>query len=633
MSKRFLVLLVLLIIPAIACNLTSDDEEPTPRPNQPAIVVTATQGNPTPTLPSAFPSATPTTSSNNNSNNNNNNSGVVNPSLSSMSFSTTAAGANITAFPAGTQRVYLRFNYSGVPIGTTMNRYWYRDGVQFTSNSDDWSAAWGTSGRLTHINYSTTSGLPAGNYRVVVDLPAYGERLEGTFSVSAVNPTFSNLNFSRTPTGTAMTTFPYGTEEVYSRWDYANVPSGAVVIREWYLNGVQIIDREEAWRAEWGTNGTVRNIRNYNFVSGYGLEPGNYQVIIYLRDFPTARVEGSFTIEGNLGPRFSNLRFASSANGSPTTTFPAGTEEVFAIWDYANIPNQAQMRRIWKRDGTTIIDRTEVWDFNKYGTSGTVRDVSLFDRVNGLASGTYDVTISVVGQPGVQVSGTFTIGQPAPNPIFSNVTFGTSADSPPMTTFDAGTPQITVRWDYANIPSGSTMRMTWTNLNDGSSVVLTSLWTDNSSGSTHFDFVPGAPFSVGQWSVRLELDGYPSSVTTGSFTVQAQSATLENLIVTSVPGGPAVEIFPMTVTEMYAAFDFSNVSPGTTLRTRLVSLSGTGIDRQVSQAWPYVADGRVTDLRVVFEDTPLPPGNYRLTVSLPDQGAEASTTFSVVPAP
>src|SRR5690606_18260932 len=181
---------------------------------------------------------------------------------------------------------------------------------------------------------------------------------------------FSNLTFSTTSNGTATTTFPYGTQDVYARWDFSNVPAGAVMKREWYRNNVKYIEREEAWQTAWGSSGTLSHIHSYDTTTQAGLGAGTYRVVVYLRDFPTVRLEGTFVIEGNLGPKLSNLRFASSANGTPSTQFNAGTQEVFAIFDYSTIPLQAQVRRVWRLNGNVIADRTEVWDFNKYGTNG-----------------------------------------------------------------------------------------------------------------------------------------------------------------------------------------------------------------------------------------------------------------------
>jgi hypothetical protein len=140
------------------------------------------------------------------------------------------------------------------------------------------------------------------------------------------------------------------------------------------------------------------------------LQPGNYRVVIYLTNQPIVKIETTFTIQSNVGPTFSNLRLKTSPDGLNQTAFPAGTTRVYAVWDYSNIPVGAQVHRVWRRNEEIFADRTEAWDFSKYGTSGTVTDVFIYDDISGLSSGSYVVEISLVGQPGVSVTQSFTIG-------------------------------------------------------------------------------------------------------------------------------------------------------------------------------------------------------------------------------
>lgn len=533
-QKLFLPMMILLISVITGCNIAKNEDPPIPTSGPRVIIVTPTPSiTPPPVVVQNSATPTPTLTSNGNNNNggtnnsgNSGNSGsTARPVLSDMSFGATAGGNNVTVFPKGVKEIYLRFSYANIPVGTTMQRTWYRNGQQVASREESWSANWGTSGRLTHIRfYDEVTGLASGDYTVYVSLPAYGVQINGSFKISASEPAFDRLTFSTTATGADTTVFPYGTQEVYARWNFSGVPDGAILRREWYRNGILVVQREESWKAEWGTDGTLREIRYYDFDSGYGIEPGNYRVVMALRDLYSARVEATFTIESNVGPRFSNLRFATSPTGTVATTFPAKTQEVYAVWDYSYIPNAAQMRRVWRRDGQIIIDRTEAWDFNKYGTSGVITDVKLFDNINGLASGTYTVNVSIVGQPSVELSGTFVI-QPAaqPAPLF------------------------------------------------------------------------GA------------------------------------LSVSTLPGGQAAVSFPNGLSELYATFDFANVPAGTSLQTKLTPVAEVAVDQIRTTTWTYVETGRVTNLRVVFAESPLAPGTYRLTVSLPDKNVSTSTEFTVTP--
>jgi hypothetical protein len=394
-----------------------------------------------------------------------------------------------------------------------------------------------------------------------------------------------------------------------------------------------IISREEPWRADWGRTGTLSHIRTYNFTSGYGLEPGNYRVVIDLRDFASARVEASFVIEGNVGPRLSNLRFATSGNGTPATQFAEGTEEVFAIFDYSSIPLRAQMRRRWWRNDALIVDRTEAWDFDRYGTSGTVRDISLFDRINGLSSGEYDVEITIVGQPGVIVTGSFVIQDaPVPDPVFNSLSFGTTPTSTAQTNFEAGVTEVFARWSFANIPDGANLELKW--FHDEALVHTDSTtWDQGASGNYASAISDASGLAAGNWRVAISLNGYPTASLEGSFTVAvAVTPALSNLELSVTPGGPTETTFPPDVGNLYAQFDFADVPQGTEVVANLVS-TDAGIDVRLSGSWTYVTTGRVTDLWIGDPMQPLPPGSYGLVIELPEYGTETSTAFTIEPTP
>ncbi|MEM7113900.1 MAG: hypothetical protein AAF614_15805 [Chloroflexota bacterium] len=93
-------------------------------------------------------------------------------------------------------------------------------------------------------------------------------------------------------------------------------------------------------------------------------------------------------------PVFFNLRFATAPEGSPTAVFPGGTEQIFALWDFAHIPADAKMRRVWRFNGEAWLDREEDWDVSEYGQDGTMTAVSIYDfEGGGLLLGDYEVDL------------------------------------------------------------------------------------------------------------------------------------------------------------------------------------------------------------------------------------------------
>lgn len=67
---------------------------------------------------------------------------------------------------------------------------------------------------------------------------------------------------------------------------------------------------------------------------------------------------------------FSNLRFALTPDTPAAATFPAGTEEIYALWEYRNMRDSDRVRRIWFRDEAIWHVREEAWGTER-GREGT----------------------------------------------------------------------------------------------------------------------------------------------------------------------------------------------------------------------------------------------------------------------
>ena len=83
------------------------------------------------------------------------------------------------------------------------------------------------------------------------------------------------------------------------------------------------------------------------------------------------------------------------------SSFPAGTKQVFAIMMYQNMRAGLTIRREWYLDGKIWLTREEPWDYAKYGISGNMQDVSIYDTEVGLDSGAYQLRVYIdnVQQP------------------------------------------------------------------------------------------------------------------------------------------------------------------------------------------------------------------------------------------
>jgi hypothetical protein len=344
--------------------------------------------------------------------------------FSDLTFGAASDGPAITYFPVGTTQVFARWNYANIPVESRLRREWYIDGKLFIQKEEAWNFTdWGSTGRLTHISiYDFTEGLTPGYYHVVISLvPNYpAAQVTGDFVIADYPATvvpsintasFSNLTVSTSAAGPAMSVFPAGTPLISARWDYANIPVGAMMQRDWYLNGVLFRSVQEPWSAYWGSSGRLTHVAIYDYEQG--MASGDYRLVIYLRDNPGVRAETTFTIgdtgttvQANGPTLFFNLTFSTSPDGPATAIFPRGTREVFARWDFNFVSPDSVVLRRWYRNGVLWLERQEAW---VYGVQGRVKNISIYDYQNGLPPGDYVVEFSLIGFPNSVLRGYFTI--------------------------------------------------------------------------------------------------------------------------------------------------------------------------------------------------------------------------------
>lgn len=99
-------------------------------------------------------------------------------------------------------------------------------------------------------------------------------------------------------------------------------------------------------------------------------------------------------------PQFTNARFTTDVSlNIYQKNFPARTRQVYAVWDYQNMRAGLNIRRDWYFNNVLWITREEPWDFSKYGASGTIGDISVFDLDVGLESGSYRLELYIDMQP------------------------------------------------------------------------------------------------------------------------------------------------------------------------------------------------------------------------------------------
>jgi hypothetical protein len=78
--------------------------------------------------------------------------------------------------------------------------------------------------------------------------------------------------------------------------------------------------------------------------------------------------------------------------------YPSGIRQIFAIWDYANMKEGLVFRREWYIDEELILAQEEKWDFSRYGSKGTISDVTIHNFEEGLEPGLYSLRLYINGQ-------------------------------------------------------------------------------------------------------------------------------------------------------------------------------------------------------------------------------------------
>ena len=126
--------------------------------------------------------------------------------------------------------------------------------------------------------------------------------------------------------------------------------------------------------------------------------------------YPSVTPEVGFTPEPS-SPLFYSAYFTLGKDDFPGRyTFPAGTKQIFAHWQFQNMHNGMVIRREWLLNGQPWLTREEAWDEATRGVYGTVPDISIYDLDAGLPSGKYELRLYIDGV--IQPIGSLVYGTP-----------------------------------------------------------------------------------------------------------------------------------------------------------------------------------------------------------------------------
>ena len=344
------------------------------------------------------------------------------PSFSRLFFSSSVNEAQmpasvLTSLPTGTDSVFLFFNYADMTPETVYELRVSVNGVPnpaFSLSPVRWS------GGRNGVWYIGSVGQPWPNgiydFTLFIDgITADSKRLIIGQPLQGV-PTFSDVIFGLEDVqGDVLGNgFVLPTGSVASaRFVYRNLVDGTPWFAVWYYNGSEVYRDQETWSdGESGTK-TIR-VQDPN-----GLLPGNYRLELYLQADGATRLAATsdFTLagaqQGALTRIFSNTHFTTAASDAeasgvaPISSFTAGTDTIYALFDWGQIAEGTLWTMRWLVDGEVFYEQTQPWNAAESGQNFLIRLTS----PGGIPDGTYRLDLLIGELPFASTTARVGIGQ------------------------------------------------------------------------------------------------------------------------------------------------------------------------------------------------------------------------------
>ena len=326
----------------------------------------------------------------------------------------------VHVFPAGTEDIYLFFDYDGFREGVV----WQPVLIHGTETMTDvWTArTWSDVSSGTWWLGFHDDPIPDGVYAIA--LMYDGEQL-GSASVKVGGPdpkapTLSDIAFSGgDATGYLL---PAGIDKLEATFGYANMTPDVEWESKWYQGGTLVAGGAlEPFASAQGETGITLTAND-------GFEKGDYRLELYVEGKLGATsdfVIGAASQEEN-EPLFGSIAFGSEldaddAIANPATSFPRGIAKLYAEFDYQDMQDGWEWGRRWSIDDQVVVDVEDDWDG---GESGQGYGLWLSGQGE-LPDGEYKLELSVRGH--LVQTGEATVGQaavvptPTPRPKASTV--------------------------------------------------------------------------------------------------------------------------------------------------------------------------------------------------------------------
>ena len=143
----------------------------------------------------------------------------------------------------------------------------------------------------------------------------------------------TNLHMSDSCDGTDVILFPVGTETVYVVFDYSDMRGEEMRIA--VTGDVTLYDATNSY------TGSDTECITVTHTSG-PIPPDTYATTIYRGQYPS-KIK-LWHVRADTPGQITNLHMSNSPNGPSITEFPPGTQTVYAVFDYENLPQEDEIR-------------------------------------------------------------------------------------------------------------------------------------------------------------------------------------------------------------------------------------------------------------------------------------------------
>jgi putative serine protease PepD len=308
----------------------------------------------------------------------------------------------VTGMPAGTQELYLFFDYEGLRDGMTYELRVTRDGVPdatFSLAPATWS---GGERGLWYIG-SAAQIWPNGVYEftLFLDGKRSGDAAKITIGGPAqIVPSMSDILFGvQTPEGQLVSTGAVlpAAEVISAEFVFNNMTPELQWRRVWFYEDIRIPEEPvEQW------NGTANGKRSVGLAApeGQPFQPGRYRLEIWIgdrlavtSDFLMAGAKVVFDTEIFSGLTFANSLEIGTANRVTGNTFPNTLTRLYGTFGWRDVAPGTPWTWRWTVDNNPLFEETVAWTG---ATGGEGRWVGLAARGT-LPDGSYRLDLIVGG--------------------------------------------------------------------------------------------------------------------------------------------------------------------------------------------------------------------------------------------